>query len=143
MIAIDKSRRKVAQLRKNAERFSLSSIHSFIHDATQSVDRTLTTQVDTNGDLKDKYRVSSNFCIKNYSETPVMWTPLGPIQSVLIRGVSSFQGLLNMGKIHSGPHAVSALLWMSLFHGCLQGGVPLYSYVGVGGRRELSLSPDF
>ena len=38
-----------------------------------------------------------------YSETPLMQAPLmGPTQSVLIKGVSLFQGLLYTGK---GPHS--------------------------------------
>ena len=60
-----------------------------------------------------------------YSGTPLMRTPLGPSQSALIRGVSLFQGLFCMHKIHSKPHTVFALQWMSAFQGCSQGGVPL------------------
>ena len=51
-----------------------------------------------------------------------MQTPLGPTQSIQIREVSLFPGLFNIRKIHSGPHAVSAIQWMSLFQGCSQGG---------------------
>ena len=54
-----------------------------------------------------------------------MQTPLGPTQGVLIREVALFQGLFNRCKMPSGPRAVSALQWTSLFQGCLQGGVPL------------------
>ena len=85
-----------------------------------------------------------------YSGAPLMRTPFGPTQNVLIRGLSLFQGLFKIRKIHSGshtvsalqwmslvqglfkirkirsgPHAVSALQWMSLVQGCLQDGVPL------------------
>ena len=56
-----------------------------------------------------------------------MRIPLGPTQSVLIRGVSLFQGLFNIRKILSGPHTMSALQWMPIFQGCVQGGVPLYT----------------
>ena len=60
-----------------------------------------------------------------------MRTPLGPTPSVQIRGVSLFQGLFNVHKIHLGPHAVSTLQWVSLhvFQGCPQGRVPLYIYI--------------
>ena len=51
-----------------------------------------------------------------------MRTPLGPSHSVLIREVSLFQGLFNICKILQD----SALPWMSLFRGFLQGRVPLY-----------------
>ena len=59
-----------------------------------------------------------------------MPTPLGPSQSVLIRGLSVFQGLFYMHKIHSGLHTVSELQWMSVFQGCPQGGVLLYTEKG-------------
>ena len=56
-----------------------------------------------------------------------MWTPLGPTQSVLIyTAVSLFQWLFNICKIRLRPHAVCTLEWMTLFQGCLQGGVPTY-----------------
>ena len=55
-----------------------------------------------------------------------MRTPLGPTQSVLIRGVSLFQGLFYIHKMRLGPHKVSALQWMSIFQGCPQGEVPRY-----------------
>ena len=61
-----------------------------------------------------------------YSGALLMWTPLGPTQSVLIKGVSSFQGLFYIHKTCLGPHTVSTLQWMSIFQGCPQGGVPLY-----------------
>ena len=67
-----------------------------------------------------------------YSATPLFQTLLGPTQSVLIRGVSTFQGLLMyvnniiICKIRLGLHTVYALQWMSVFQGCLQGGVLLY-----------------
>ena len=64
-----------------------------------------------------------------YSVTPLIRTPLGPTQSVLISEVSWFQGLFSIRKIHSGPHTVSALQWMSIFQGCPQGGIPLYVYL--------------
>ena len=57
-----------------------------------------------------------------------MRAPLGPTQSVLIRRVSLFRGLFDTCKIRLGLHAMSALQWMSLFQGCLLGGVPLYMY---------------
>ena len=38
-----------------------------------------------------------------------MWTPLGPTQSVLIKGVSLFQGLFDIRKILSGPLAVARI----------------------------------
>ena len=46
-----------------------------------------------------------------YSGTPLMWTPLGLTHSALIRGVSLFQGLFNIRKIHAPLElrAVSAL----------------------------------
>ena len=62
-----------------------------------------------------------------YSGTPLMRTPLGASQSVLIRGLSLFQGLFCTHKICSGMHAVSTLQWMSAFQGCPQGRVPLYT----------------
>ena len=64
-----------------------------------------------------------------YSGTLLMRTPLGPTQSVLIRGVALYQGLFSMHKIHSGPRAVSALQWMSAFQGCPQGRIPLYLHI--------------
>ena len=57
-----------------------------------------------------------------YSGTPIMWTPLGPNQKVLIRGVSLFQGLFNICKILLGPNAVPALQWMSAFQGVRKAG---------------------
>ena len=39
---------------------------------------------------------------------------------ILIKGASLFQGLFYTHKIHSGPHVVSALQWMSIFQGCPQ-----------------------
>ena len=62
-----------------------------------------------------------------YSGTALMQTPLGPSPSVLLKGVPLFQELFYIRKIHSGPHAVSALQWMSVFQEYLQGGVPLYT----------------
>ena len=46
-----------------------------------------------------------------------MHTPLGLTQSVLIRGVALFQGLLNIREILLGLIAVSGLQWMSAFQG--------------------------
>ena len=57
-----------------------------------------------------------------YIGTPLTQTLLGSFQSVLIRGVSLFQGLFYIHKIRSGPHAVSVLQWMSAFQGCPQTG---------------------
>ena len=61
-----------------------------------------------------------------HSGTPLMQTPLGPTQSDLIREVSVFQGSFYVHEIRMGPHTLSALDWMSIFQGCLQGRVPLY-----------------
>ena len=55
-----------------------------------------------------------------------MRTPLGPTQSVRIRGVSLFQGLFNMHKVRLGLHAVAASQWMAVFQVCPQGRVPLW-----------------
>ena len=64
-----------------------------------------------------------------------MRTPLGPSKSVLIRGVSLFQGLFYIQKIHNvrlGQHTVSTLQWIPTvgvrIQGCLEGGVPLCMY---------------
>ena len=51
-----------------------------------------------------------------YSETPVMWTPLKPTQSVLIREVSLFQGLFNIRKVLSWPHACSVRITSGTSH---------------------------
>ena len=67
-----------------------------------------------------------HICTCVHSGTPLVWTPLGLSHSVLIRGVSLFQGLFNIRKILMWPFPVSALLWMSAFQGCSQGRAPLY-----------------
>ena len=41
--------------------------------------------------------------LAQYSGTPLMRTPLGPTQIVLIREGSLFQGLFNIRQILSGP----------------------------------------
>ena len=51
--------------------------------------------------------------------------PLGPTQTVLIEEVSLFQGWMCLVL-----YAVPALTLMSVFQGCSQGGVPLYSLGG-------------
>ena len=67
-----------------------------------------------------------------YSGTPLTQPPLGPTQSVLIKGASLlqvwpyFRGCFTH-KHMFGTGAMSALEWMSIFQGCPQGGgVPLY-----------------
>ena len=55
---------------------------------------------------------------ESYSETSLIWTPLGPTQSVLIRGVSWFQGLLDIRMIRSGPHACSVRITVDV---CISG----------------------
>ena len=45
----------------------------------------------------------------HYNGTPLLQTSLGPPQSVLIRGLSSFQGMFTIRKIRLRLHAVSAL----------------------------------
>ena len=59
-------------------------------------------------------RNSLSLCI--YSGNRPMQTPLGPTQSVLIRGVSIFQGLFNRRKIHLGPHALQCLHYSGCPH---------------------------
>ena len=67
----------------------------------------------------------------SYTGTRLMQTPLGPSQSILIRGVFVFQGLFYIHKISLGPHTVSALQWMPVFQGCSQGWVPLHMYIKI------------
>ena len=57
-----------------------------------------------------------------------MQTPLGPTQSVLVREVSLFRGVIYVHTVRLGWHAVSALQWMFVFQGYPQGGVPLYLF---------------
>ena len=42
-----------------------------------------------------------------------------------------------MRWILSGPNAVSELQWMSVFQGCLQGGVPLYNLILIPSQQEV------
>ena len=78
--------------------------------------------------LPGTHQLFPNHCCL-YSGTPLMRTPLGPAQKVLIRKVSLFQGLFYIHKIRLGPHAVSAFQGVSTFQGCPQGRAPLYIFI--------------
>ena len=60
-----------------------------------------------------------------------MQAPLGPTQSVLIRGLPLFQGLFYVHKIRSGLYAVSVIQWMSAFQVCPQSKAPLLPQIMV------------
>ena len=56
-----------------------------------------------------------------------MQTPLGPSQSVLIRGVPLFQGFFIYTRyVRDRTQSPPTLQWISAFQGCPQGRVLLY-----------------
>ena len=74
----------------------------------------------------------SGWCVMNvmliYSGTPLVWTPLhGPLQYVLIRGVSSFQGVNNTYLYEVGTWSSVLIRGVSSFQGCPLRGVQLYN----------------